>query len=853
MPLYARRVSAVWDAPKQLLRTMSGILTIFSNLAAVSTERRLGQNTKALEESYTRLASGLRINRAKDDAAGLAISESLKVDARVYDQGTRNINDTVSLTNIEEGALRELATITMRQMELAEQAANGVYSGSQRQAMDQEARELTAEYNRIVLSTEYNGIPLFTSPYDELRTQFGAGTENSINSTLADQLMTKVTPGSYFTISGADKNYYVWFTIDGAGSNPGIAGYTGVRIDLVSPTGGGPGPYLFSAADIADEVATALSATGSFTSSVESGTVVRLVAAPQGQTLDVDEGNCGIVCINTVTLGDDYSAYSMAGTVSSYYLEDLNSDGKGDLVTLTPGSSSINVRLNNGDGTFAGPTNYGTEANPQTLYLSDMNNDGKLDLAAMGLSFIDVRLNTGNGTFGSMISTSTGGGGTILRDINNDGVLDYVNTMLGTLRYAYGTGTGSFSSATSCTFFGTILDSSFADINGDGKMDIVSSYSAFFKTNVLLSNANGTFSPYTSYSVSNDPLRFFIEDINGDGKKDIIAECAGAHHVLINNGNGSFKAAMSFRAPPSPEFYFLEDISGDGIKDLITAGATTCRLGNGDGAFGTEIQYLSASNAGSALLQDLNGDGFKDMMVTDTSTNKAYILLNNGNGTFKASTSYSMGSTITKGYLSDLNGDGFSDLITLDGTGSTLSTRFNDGTGKFGARCYFQTGASPSSAYTEDIDGDGDQDVVVLGSSGTKLSVHLNDGNGVLGTYQGSLISFSDPRGMCLVNGIDLSTQEGACEAMSRLDQRLTRIDQQLGAVGALQSRLDVALHTVSVARDSYLAARSQIVDADMAEESAQLVRSQILQQASLDVLKQADRLPELALKLLKE
>ena len=101
---------------------------IGSNIASLNAQGRLNQATDALSSTYERLSSGMRINKASDDPAGLAVSSSLNVDSRVYSQGIRNINDGLSLLNVAEGALFELSSITTRQQELAEQSANGVYS-----------------------------------------------------------------------------------------------------------------------------------------------------------------------------------------------------------------------------------------------------------------------------------------------------------------------------------------------------------------------------------------------------------------------------------------------------------------------------------------------------------------------------------------------------------------------------------------------------------------------------------------------------------------------------------------------------------------------------------------------------
>ena len=95
-----------------------------------------------LASVYERLSSGQRINRASDDAAGLAVSSSLHVNTRVYNQAIRNINDGVSALTIADQAISNLSDIVVRQTELAEQAANGIYSTIQRAAMDREAQAL---------------------------------------------------------------------------------------------------------------------------------------------------------------------------------------------------------------------------------------------------------------------------------------------------------------------------------------------------------------------------------------------------------------------------------------------------------------------------------------------------------------------------------------------------------------------------------------------------------------------------------------------------------------------------------------------------------------------------------------
>ena len=138
------------------------------------------QSTQAVQQSFTRLSSGLRINKASDDAAGLAISESLNVDARVYTQGIRNLNDGISLTNIADGAIESLSNIVIRQEELAEQAANGTLGSKQRSVLDAEAAALSQEFFRIARTAEFNGQQLLDGTIGDVMLQAGYGESGGI-------------------------------------------------------------------------------------------------------------------------------------------------------------------------------------------------------------------------------------------------------------------------------------------------------------------------------------------------------------------------------------------------------------------------------------------------------------------------------------------------------------------------------------------------------------------------------------------------------------------------------------------------------------------------------------------------
>lgn len=158
-----------------------------SNIASLMAQRRLAEGTLSLSRTYERLSSGQRINRASDDAAGLAIADSLNADVRVFNQGVRNLNDGLSLLNIADSALNELTGILVRIKELAEQSANGIYGTSQRQALDQEAQALRLEHNRILATSEFNGKEIFAQANNEVRLQDGYGVDGSLSITIGGE------------------------------------------------------------------------------------------------------------------------------------------------------------------------------------------------------------------------------------------------------------------------------------------------------------------------------------------------------------------------------------------------------------------------------------------------------------------------------------------------------------------------------------------------------------------------------------------------------------------------------------------------------------------------------------------
>jgi len=154
---------------------------INTNVSALNTQRHLYNSTISFNKSMEKLASGLRINRAADDAAGLAISEGLKGDIRALGQAARNASDGISLVQTAEGALDEVSSILLRMKELAEQSLGGTLSGGQQDHLQAEYSELMSEIDRIAVGTEYNEISLLDGT---LNTNIQVGINTGVPSTI---------------------------------------------------------------------------------------------------------------------------------------------------------------------------------------------------------------------------------------------------------------------------------------------------------------------------------------------------------------------------------------------------------------------------------------------------------------------------------------------------------------------------------------------------------------------------------------------------------------------------------------------------------------------------------------------
>lgn len=500
-------------------------ITLGSNIAALRGQQSLSRVTSELRTVYERLSSGQRINRAVDDAAGLAVSESLKADSRIFTQGIRNVNDGISLLSIADAAVANLSTIVVRLQELAEQAANGIYGSAQRAALDQEAQTLSKEFTRIQQTTTFNGLSLLNGGLETLRIQAGIGTSAMLDLGVGGNIGNGLF-GTNNTIPAGPINTISQQLVDlNADGLPDMIGLNTNTTELQVSLNTG---------------------NGNFTSPV---------------------------------------SYTVDNNLATYSLGDFNGDGIFDLVLPNDIDNDYDIRLGRADGTFGSAISTALSSSVSEFALGDVNGDGRLDMVGRFRSSatVSVLLGNGDGTFqaASSLTTSNNNQSIRLADFDGDGSLDvatYENVANPDVNIYYGNGNGTFNSTpttldTGATAAGGSLE--VADLNNDGRPDLLVADSAAGAT-ILLNQGNRTYASavtYTTGGAQNFQVR--ANDLNGDGLLDLLTGHNAGLQVRLNTGNGAFGAATDVNAGvASHRGMALADINADGVLDIISSNTT---------------------------------------------------------------------------------------------------------------------------------------------------------------------------------------------------------------------------------------------------------------------------------------
>ena len=208
-------------------------ITINTNLGSLNAQRRLSTTTGELRQSFERLSSGLRIVHARDDAAGLAIADSLRSDSHIASVAIRNANDGVSLISIADGALDQMSSVLTRMAELAEQSANGTISNVQRSALQLEFTALGSEIERIATTTTFNNLHLLSGGQ---LIELQVGFDSSANSQIGFSGITGTLSSIGLASSGSTLRYSVSANTDSLSQDAALSALDAVKLAITSLT-----------------------------------------------------------------------------------------------------------------------------------------------------------------------------------------------------------------------------------------------------------------------------------------------------------------------------------------------------------------------------------------------------------------------------------------------------------------------------------------------------------------------------------------------------------------------------------------------------------------------------------------
>jgi flagellin len=488
------------------------------------------------------------------------------------------------------------------------------------------------------------------------------------------------------------------------------------------------------------------------------------------------------------------------------------------------------------------------EGNPASALISvsnrfgDFNGDGITDMIAGGSNSINVYLGNDELGFDYHTNFSTGGAGFFsnpeIADMDGDGILDVVTPVNNTnnITIHFGDGEGNFGDRVTLNTDisgsqGVRLD----DIDGDGDVDIIVTDSAATAFKIFENDGTGAFSISQTYALPSNPngTTPTVADVTGDGLKDLLVATSTGFTVFEGDGAGGFVEAGSFGASSFSGLRSV-DIDGDGDLDIFAKRSSNSSFyiylndGNGDFSYANEV-----FSSNSFSVADVNGDNILDFVgIANSGTDQGGMYLGDGDGTFTLTQTITGPATnsFKESFFDDVNNDGFQDAVFFTSVEGEAWIYLGDGTGAFthSQTLAFRDDLAGTNAHriTQiDLDGDGRNEYVAQHISGSTSTIQILSHD----------ISEED-----YLPDLEILSQEQAQDLLEVLDQGLQRLTDALASLGATENRLISAESSLLNLQQNLVEARSRLQDTDLAEETAELVRAQILQQAATAVLGQA-------------
>ena len=720
--------------------------SINTNISALTAQRNLNKSQAANQTAMNRLSSGLRINSAKDDAAGLSISERMSSQISGLNMAARNSTDGISLSQTAEGGLSSISDSLQRIRELAVQSANASNTDADRVSMQAEASQLLSEVDRVSTQTQFNGRALLDGTLTNQKFQVGANAGQTISMSVASAKISTLGSTDAASITSAQNT----------GTNALVAGaftLNGIQV----------GPSL-AAADTASTV-------NASASSIAKAAAVNAVSAQSGVTATVNETN---VAGAAMTAGASAAAS----------------------ITINTTVFTVNTVLNNNTATRSAVITAINAKKDETGVTAVDTGDDKtgIKLVAADGRNIDLTVSTANSLLTGIAVTSTNTGSFTL---NSDKAIAITSSFTGALSTggikAAGLQIGTYSTQTAYASTTSVLAGANTPtkiVAGDFKINDISIGSS------VASSDTASYS-YTSASSGAGASGADSKALSG------IAKAAAINSISTQTGVTATVNAT--------------DVQGATTSVLGTAHSGTLLInGVSTAAIATTATTTTIQNR-KATADAINAiSGQTGVVATDTNDDTKGVTLSAVDG---------RNITIVQkngGSLAD--GDTGLGIVMTAATGTPTSAELDAGT------VTSTVTLSSTKAFT-----------VTAGQTGTGTAAL----NLKVGTYGAG-------RSGEALDKLDISTLAGANSALTALDNALNSVNSSRSNMGAIQNRFIAVVSNLQSTTENLAASRSRIRDADFASETAELSRTQILQQAGTAMLAQANQSSQGVMALLR-
>lgn len=727
---------------------------INTNLSSINAQRNLNGSQSSTAKALQRLSSGLRINSAKDDAAGLAISTRFTTQTRGLAVAVRNASDGVSLAQTAEGALGTITDSLQRIRELALQATNGTNSDEDRQALNAEARQLIAEIKRTAESANFNGRKLLDGSFDtffQVGTSAGEGVNVNIAKVTTDTLGVSQSAGiSSTTRYGTTANIATQKLTNGDLTINGVS---------ISASTASDDPISYRAKDTsAIAMAAAINRQTELTS--VAATVNKNVMAGASMTPAAQTGTLTINGVTTTTIS-------------------TTADGAASRASVVSAINAIAAQ------TGVQAVDSGEDATGILLVAEDGRNISVLSSAAtFDAAVTGIRLDATNSTTevtqsGSVTLRSSTGG-----SIEIDGDAD-LETNSGLVRAKFEGQAAQASSASHVIAAGSTgepLDAGDLVING-----------------VTIGGAKTT-----------DDTASSEEQDSSVRTGSAIAIATAINRVSGNTGVTATANANIVRGTQT-----TTATVGDDTRLRINGFLTSVVTSTADQASDrrSTVDAINAIAGQTGVTAKDTGDGIQ--LTAEDGRNISVLVANDADG------------PVTNGNLALTS-------IGLNGASGVTAVA--------GADVSAGTATVGSTAYGTVTLRSGGPITVRAGSGGV-------DALEAIGFRVGDFGATSSGQ---LLDEVDISTVDGANKSLAAIDNALAQVNAERAKLGAMQNRFEATMSNLSVNAENLEAANSRIRDADFAMETANLSRGQVLQQAGISILAQANALNQNVLKLLQ-